>query len=397
MSAPPLPRPDILQLAAELPMVIDVRGRIWQMLAVPRPGCWFEIDGHRYGLVATETLRSVEERYFTVNRRVLDAFREHALRLVAPDLPPLEADSRRRRQVVRLVRDIIIPRLAELDLAAPPPPPSRAPERVPLARPREGAIRRRRPPGTGFLRPLEGRLVFFERVFDLGAAGDAAGEATGEATVTLRRRRYAPTSESIGLMEAERRVMRRLRHLLKVQALRQLPQRAREARRREREAWGRLSSVEDGRVYENRVGGVLVRDSRVFVFLVVPPFAVEDLDKRLYAFPATRVGLPIDSVDPREILRSGRVMTLDPSFRHPFLSNSGNLCMVTDAKYWSELQRQDLCSGVLQLLHDAKATINAGFAVDSQPYQALETFVSNRVDRAEIEREGLPLFRVGIS
>jgi hypothetical protein len=146
-------------------------------------------------------------------------------------------------------------------------------------------------------------------------------------------------------------------------------------------------------VFENRIGGVLVDHGHVLIFVHVPTFGVLHVDGFTYVFPAAQVFVPVVAPDGGAI-SAPTVAHLLGAYDHPFVSQSGTVCMVQPSGYFEELNRMDAADATLRLLLDARHTLMFGFRRDSVPYRLLETFTLNRLPQGVAPAAGVPVFDV---
>lgn len=383
-----LPKPDLLELAARTPVVVTSNGRVYHVTVDPTPGRALTFGARRYGLLPGDTLHSVEQRYRGLERTAIGL--EGTRHLLAAGLVDEVLSARASfEDALRYARAAIVPRLEALAS-----PETRSPRPAPAATP---TPKRTAPAWAhcSFLRELAGTLLIAGRAFPLAPASD---DGRAEIVVTLGPERLAPTAESSSLDELWERSVALIDADIALRV-----ERIASSTVPRNPAWPLAATrppnsplVGPGRsvVFENRIGGVIVDHGNVVIFVHVPTFGVLHLDGFTYVFPAVQVSV-VPAVTPNGgTISTPTVAHVMDAYDHPFVSQSGSVCMVQPSGYFEELNRMDAADATLRLLLDARHTLMFGFRRDSVPYRLLETFTLNRLPHGVAPAPGVPVFDV---
>lgn len=397
-----LPVPDLLLVAAETPVVILER-EVYYLSEGESPAGFLAFEDTRYGLVRTETLAEVEERYCDLHAEALEAYKTAYLRETVDrrieHAEALQKQLRESRVTAFLVREMV-PCLLALCPGADEYARRRARLRDEALQQLLACEEKRQPADGALLAPLlDNTLILDGKLYTLLAR---AGQSQGDLELCAGERRFALGLPARFLSRVTQECLERIEEDLRRRALTESPERLRclRALEEERQALDDYLDAQaaDGSayLYRDRERGILRAEGGYYVYQEVPEYVVEDGDRSLYRFDATRVAVPVNSIDPKTVLSAGRAVVLT-DYEHMFVSEARagqRICMVSTATYYDRLCAMGLAKGMLEYLHDARQTLMAGHHAgnDSSPYHAITTFASRRITRAEAERRKLPIY-----
>ncbi|MFH1571391.1 MAG: hypothetical protein ABIL09_25600, partial [Gemmatimonadota bacterium] len=142
---------------------------------------------------------------------------------------------------------------------------------------------------------------------------------------------------------------------------------------------------------------VLVRTPAGHHFLCqrVPPYVVEGEDRQLYAFGPVEIGIHIDSLQVRQVIRPVCVRVMG-EYRHMFIGGygpGGYVCMPRSPRYFTELHELPLEDALLRHLESARMTLCAGYRPPHSAYHPIRSVGRPTITEVEAERRGWPVYR----